>query len=145
MSDSRHQTPPVPIIGVPASSNLIEDVLAFHIAGGIPVGAKPQFPSPDRVELRKKLVEEEYGELSLGIVSRDMTETADAIADLIYVLIGMALEFGIPLARVWNEVQRSNMAKFPGGLVTSRADGKILKPDGWTPPDIARIISEALA
>ena len=45
---------------------------------------------------------------------------------------------GIPLDRVWAAVHRSNMAKVDPatGKVIKRADGKVLKPEGWTPPDI---------
>jgi hypothetical protein len=68
-------------------------------------------------------------------------ETADALTDLVVVIVGMALELGIPLDRTWNEVQRSNMAKAgPDGKVTKREDGKVLKPEGWTPPDIKTIM-----
>lgn len=75
----------------------------------------------------------------------DMEEIADGLADLIYVAVGAALEFGIPLDRVWAEVQRSNMAKVDAetGRVRKRADGKVLKPDGWTPPDIKSALAVA--
>lgn len=56
---------------------------------------------------------------------------------MIYVLVGAALAFGIPLDRVWSEVQRANMAKLGGAR---RADGKILKPEGWQPPRIHEAI-----
>jgi predicted HAD superfamily Cof-like phosphohydrolase len=44
----------------------------------------------------------------------------------------------------WKEVIRSNMAKVDPetGFVKKRADGKILKPEGWTPPDLASLIEE---
>ena len=54
-------------------------------------------------------------------------------------ILSAALEFGIPIERVWDEVHRSNMQKIGGA---TREDGKILKPDGWTPPNIARALSE---
>jgi predicted HAD superfamily Cof-like phosphohydrolase len=40
----------------------------------------------------------------------------------------------------WAEVVRSNMAKVDPvtGKVIKRADGKILKPEGWTPPQLAQ-------
>jgi predicted HAD superfamily Cof-like phosphohydrolase len=92
-------------------------------------------------------------------------ETADALTDLMVVEVGMALELGIPLDRTWAEVHRSNMAKaqpiwkckecklptenqdkpcdrcgsrkFTQHMsVRKREDGKVLKPDGWTKPDI---------
>jgi predicted HAD superfamily Cof-like phosphohydrolase len=74
-----------------------------------------------------------------------MVEVADGIIDSIYVLVGMGLELGLPLEALWNEVQRSNMAKAieqPDGTfkVMRRADGKVLKPEGWTPPDIAGVL-----
>lgn len=72
-----------------------------------------------------------------------MVTVADALADIIVVCVGMALELGIPLDRVWAEVQRSNLAKRAAdGSVRRRPDGKVLKPDGWTPPDIERALQE---
>ena len=48
--------------------------------------------------------------------------------------------YGFPMDAVWREVQRSNMAKIVNGVVSKRADGKIVKPQGWTPPDIRGIL-----
>jgi predicted HAD superfamily Cof-like phosphohydrolase len=70
----------------------------------------------------------------------DLPEFADALADLDYVVEGSRLEFGIDGGPVADEVHRSNMAKFPGGVVSRRADGKILKPEGWEPPDLRKVL-----
>lgn len=113
---------------------LVEDVRAFHEALEIPVEAAPTMSTDERRILRSRLILEESGELLSAIADGDLVEVADGIADLIYVAVGAALEFGIPLELVWSEVHRSNMAKVGGAR---RADGKVLKPDGWQPPDIA--------
>jgi hypothetical protein len=154
------------------------DVRAFHAAGEVPSLAEPGFPDEGRIELRKSLIREEVGETLNAIDRGDLIEVADGIADSIVVLVGTALEFGIDLSAVWEEVQRSNMSKFPpcedcgktgwvgfcdcdpeglthcrgqgtcgthecptcegrGTLILRRADGKILKPESWEPPDIA--------
>jgi predicted HAD superfamily Cof-like phosphohydrolase len=43
----------------------------------------------------------------------------------------------IPNQRVWDEVKRSNFSKIgPSGKVERREDGKILKPDTYSPPNI---------
>ena len=62
---------------------------------------------------------------------------ADGLADLDYVVEGARLEFGINGAPIAKEVHRSNMAKRGG---EKRPDGKTLKPEGWTPPDIAGVL-----
>ena len=69
---------------------------------------------------------------------RSTVEAADALADLVYVVYGMALETGIDLAAVLAEVQRSNMSKLgPDGRPVYREDGKVLKGPGYVPPDVA--------
>lgn len=119
-----------------------EDIKNFHLVCNVPVLEYCDWPAYQRIELRQSLVEEEFDELMDAINQRDMIETADAIADCIVVLIGTALEFGIPLPEVWDEVHRSNMAKVDPltGDVRYRDDGKVLKPAGWTPPDIKSIL-----
>lgn len=68
----------------------------------------------------------------------DYVETADALCDIMVLCVGMAVEFGIPMDRVWEEVHASNMAKVgPDGKLNVRADGKVLKPVGWKPPNVA--------
>ncbi len=123
---------------------LLNDVAGFHRACDIPVLAKPQFV-PERAALRSALIAEECRETVDAIANGDMVEIADGLADVIYVAVGTALEFGIPLERIWGEVHRSNMAKVDPGTrkVTKRADGKVLKPEGWTPPDVAGVLADA--
>ena len=120
---------------------LLDDVAGFHHACDLPVLAKPQFV-PERAALRSALLVEECQETVDAMARGDMEKIADGLADVIYVAVGAALEFGIPLDRVWAEVHRSNMAKVDPqtGKVIKRADGKVLKPEGWTPPDIAGVI-----
>lgn len=122
---------------------LLDDVAEFHRATDCPVLDDPQIPPADRVALRARLISEELAELRGAFAANDLVEIADALADSIYVLVGTALEFGIPLDRVWDEVHASNMTKTDPttGKVTKREDGKILKPPTFRPPDIARVIN----
>ena len=124
---------------------LLNDVAAFHKACDVPILIKPAIPARERQNLRLELIREEVDELELAIGLEQLHHIADALGDIIYVVVGTALEFGIPLDKVWDEIQRSNMAKVNPvtGKVRKREDGKVLKPDGWTPPDIARVIGEA--
>ncbi len=91
-----------------------------------------------------ELIREEVNrELLPAMEANDLPEIADAMADAIYVIVGAAIEYGIPLDRVWAAVQNANMAKVDPitGKVRKRADGKVLKPDGWTAPDIVAVLA----
>lgn len=125
--------------------SLLQDVRAFHEACDVPVATSLGFPSRERIELRQRLLREEYLEWLAAVSERDMVEVADALADMVYIIVGTALEFGIPLDRVWDEVHRSNMAKVDpvSGKATKRPDGKVEKPKNWTPPNIERAMEVA--
>ena len=117
---------------------LIEDVTAFHIACDVPIPDTLGCISDDRKQLRISLIEEEVNkELLPAMHNDDILSIADGIADSIYVLVGAALEYGIPLLAVYDLVHTANMAKIDPktGKVNKRIDGKILKPDGWKSPD----------
>lgn len=124
-----------------------QDVAFFHELTGTPVCTVPAWPADERVILRLDLIREEVvRELLPAIEARDLVATADGIIDAIYVLVGAALEFGLPLENLWAEVQRANASKavFDEELnalkIIRRPDGKILKPEGWVPPNIEAVL-----
>ena len=97
----------------------------------------------DLFNLRMALVKEEIEEYWKAYEGEDLVELADAICDLVYVLVGTAVSFGIPFDKCFAEVHRSNMSKAnPDGSVNRREDGKILKSDQFSPPDLRKIIYE---
>jgi predicted HAD superfamily Cof-like phosphohydrolase len=89
----------------------------------------------DEVKLRCSLITEEVNETIMALAAGDLEGVADGIGDAIYVLLGTAVRCGIDMMPVWDAIQRSNMAKAGGPL--DPKTGKQLKPEGWTPPDIA--------
>ena len=93
--------------------NALSSVAKFHKMFNLPIGKEPSIPNPDRCKLRINLIEEELQELKDAIASGDLTEAADAFADLQYVLSGAILEFGLGdrFKALFDEVQRSNMSK----------------------------------
>ena len=119
------------------------DVRDFHQAFGQRIGEKPEFPDEDERKLRVKLLREEFTEYLDGESFNDLVEVADALADIIYIACGTAVSYGIPLDDVFAEVHRSNMAKLVDGKVIRREDGKIQKPEGWTAPNIKKILTKA--
>jgi len=119
------------------------DVRDFHQAFGQRIGEKPEFPDREERILRRKLITEEFNELTDAEYANDLVEVADALADIIYIACGTAVSYGIPLDDVFAEVHRSNMAKLVDGKVIRREDGKIQKPEGWTAPDIKSVLNKA--
>ena len=116
-------------------TDMYNDVKDFQVAFGLKVGAKPELPLVEERTLRVNLLREEVNEYLNAEWDDDIVEIADALADIIYIACGTAVSYGIPLDRVFAEVHRSNMAKLVDGKPIRREDGKILKPEGWTPPD----------
>lgn len=153
---------PAPAIPSPRDPEAL--VRQFHATYGLPIVTGPADVDIDRVHMRMALITEEYAEL-MGAVygqaaeravlaaaadavadddgTRDTVGAADALADLIYVIYGMALETGIPLDAVLHRVQRSNMSKLGAdGLPIYREDGKVLKGPGFFEPHIAEALAE---
>ena len=137
-------------------------VRRFHHVYGLPVQTDGASLERESLDMRMSLIAEEFSEL-VGAVygqaaraeiessyrravaaddgTRDTVETADALADLIYVIYGMALETGIDLASVLAEVQRSNMSKLGAdGKPVYREDGKVLKGPDYFPPNVEAVL-----
>ncbi|MBM3919303.1 MAG: hypothetical protein FJ344_07370 [Sphingomonadales bacterium] len=91
----------------------LNQVAAFHKTFRHPIVSEPAIPEPSRADLRIRLIREELNELQEAVDQGDITEAADALCDLQYVLSGAILEFGLAdrFPALFNEVQRSNMSK----------------------------------
>ena len=115
-------------------TNPFRDQSVFMQASGQTV---EQF-NPDQFNMYLGLIEEESQELADAINAHDRVEALDALIDILVVTIGAIHSMGADAAGAWNEVMRTNMAKIDPqtGLVRRREDGKILKPEGWQPPDL---------
>lgn len=121
--------------------NWFADVKTFHEVFGQNVGSNPSLPNENERNLRKRLLEEEYNEYLDGEKNNDIVEIADALADIIYIACGTAVSYGIPLDKIFAEVHRSNMSKLVNGKSIFREDGKILKGENYSPPNIEQFIN----
>ena len=99
------------------------------------------------------LIKEEYNELleaqgldvnHIRINDPDPVETLDALIDILVVVTGAIHSMGADGEGAWDEVMRTNFAKIDPetGKVMKRDDGKVLKPDGWLPPNLAPFIKK---
>lgn len=144
----------------------------FHKTFQAPILPTPQIPSVDRCNLRINLMQEELDEIKEAIDKNDLIEVADGLCDLMYVLCGSILEFGLndKFNELFNEVQRSNMSKacdtqkeaietllhykkrdntegtykeINGKWIVYRIpDNKVLKSVNYSPADLKTIIGE---
>ena len=89
-------------------------------------------------------MEEEWKELKVALDSGDRVEQLDALLDFIVVTTGAIHSGGFDGEGGWKEVMRTNFAKIDKdtGKVRKREDGKVLKPLGWTPPDLSPFVKK---
>lgn len=116
-------------------------VLEWHIAFGVIVNTKPTIPDLKVKELRKSLIAEEQQELFKAIDEDNIIEIADGIGDLLVVLFGTAISYGINMQPIFDEIQRSNMSKiWPDGEVHYNDLGKVMKPSTYSPANLKPIL-----
>lgn len=96
------------------------------------------------MEFRVKFLEEELEEFKEGLAEGNHAKMFDALIDLVYVAHGTAHLQGYPWQKGWNLVQSANMRK-----VRAAKDGSdskrgssydVVKPEGWTAPDIEGLL-----
>ena len=95
-------------------------------------------------EMYKNLIEEEFNELVTAEKENDKVEQLDALIDILVVTIGAIHSMGADAEGAWKEVMRTNFAKIDKetGKVRKREDGKVLKPLGWTPPELSSYLTK---
>lgn len=140
----------------------------FHRAFGLPLADQPTMPTGRERKVRARLHVEEVAELVAELLAGELDSRAEVdmlaalfvkramptrwepdlaailreLADNQYVNGGTANIHGLPLTRAFLEVHRANMAKLgPDGRPRYSEHGKVLKPEGWQPPDIAAVLA----
>jgi len=111
----------------------------FHRKFSILAQATPSDLNEETKRLRIRLIEEEFDELKEAMAGGDLAAVAKEMADLLYVVYGTAVSYGIDMDPVFREVHRSNMSKVGG---YKREDGKWVKPATYSPARIEPILAE---
>lgn len=121
----------------------------FHrVIGQLPEDYSGENTNPERhremVLLRVRLLHEETREAidelnAYAFGQGSLMDVAKELADVLCVTYGAAAALGIPMDEVYREVHASNMTKVSGPM---RADGKVLKGDGYRPPDLSRVLTQ---
>jgi predicted HAD superfamily Cof-like phosphohydrolase len=111
----------------------------FHRVFDILVQQTPGVIDERTCTLRQRLIHEEFEELKEAMATHDLTAIAKELADLLYVVYGTAVSYGIDMEPVFREVHRSNMSKVGGH---KREDGKWVKPATYSPAAIEPILAD---
>ena len=124
-------------------SKTFTDVLMFMLASGQSININNE----EQAQLYHRLINEEYNEFIKARNQKDEVETLDACFDMIWVIIGYMLSKGYDVEGAWDEGAKSNLAKIDAvtSKVIKRADGKVLKPEGWQKPNFSKFTCKRLA
>lgn len=110
----------------------------FHRQFEIRAESRPTVVDDKTHRLRVRLIDEEFAELREALEQGDLPGIAKELADLLYVVYGTAVSYGIDMAPVFREVHRSNMSKVGG---YKREDGKWVKPATYSPADVQTVLT----
>ena len=119
-------------------TNPFRDQEKFMRACDQTVGRVNDEINENQYDLYLNLIKEEVAELQAAVDTCDTVEQLDALIDILVVTIGAIHSGGFDAEGAWKEVMRTNFAKIDHetGKVRKREDGKVLKPVGWTPPNL---------
>ena len=133
------------------SQNIREQFVSqFQVAMEQEVGADYDAKT---LYLRQKLITEEKEELDKeisyaiteleygGEVSKETKENIlKELCDLLYVVSGFAVTFGLPVQPAFVRVHGSNMSKLVDGQPVKDKWGKVMKGDNYAPPNLGDLV-----
>lgn len=109
----------------------------FHRKFDIAIQTIPADITEETKRLRARLIQEEFDELKESMAGGNLSSVAKELADLLYVVYGTAVSYGIDMEPVFREVHRSNLSKVGG---YKRDDGKWVKPATYSPACLEPIL-----
>lgn len=138
------------------SKDVFDMLLEFHKTYNHPINEpfteglkalRATLISEEALEVEEELwpvdkIPTDRGDLEVEI-EVDKKKLTKELADLMYVTIGTAVTFGLPLREVFAEVHKSNMSKLgPDGKPIYREDGKVLKGPNYKEPDLDQFFKD---
>lgn len=138
-------------------------VTEFHAAMGLPVATTPTVGTPEQRALRVRLMLEEVLEFAKaaavsveargysadgmpvfticpGFAEPDLVQMTHELSDVQYVVSGTAVELCLPLREAVPVIHAANMRKLGPDGEPIVVDGKLRKPEGWTPADVTHLV-----
>lgn len=86
-------------------------------------------------------IAEENSELYDAVWEDSFVGVADALADIVYVCLEIAVLLDLPFDEVFREIHRANMTKLGEDGNPIIKNGKVQKGPNYVPPDIVSIIA----
>lgn len=126
-------------------TDMWKDIIAFHLKFALLKRSNPGFVGNELSWFRIQFMQEELDEFIDAYQSGDLAAAADALVDLVYVVLGTAYLMGIPFNLCWNEVHKANMLKVRAKRESESKRGStydVIKPEGWVAPDLNKILDE---
>lgn len=123
----------------------LEQVAEFTATFGHTQSEEPTIGTEAEALLRFDLMAEENQEYLDAVSENNLVEVADALGDQLYILCGTILKHGMQhiIEDVFSEIHRSNMSKLgDDGKPIYREDGKVLKGENYSKPDLKQFINE---
>lgn len=115
---------------------MLGEVQRFHgEVTGMRIPERPEKLMGSAFQNRARHLREELDEF---LTAADASEQADALLDIAYVALGGLLNMGVCPGPVFQEVQRANLDKRPGGTDPVKS---CVKPEGWNAPDLELMLS----
>jgi predicted HAD superfamily Cof-like phosphohydrolase len=116
--------------------------------------SRPCIPSDDSRHLGYRLVQEEHAEFLSALIALErhthdgdgdpaalLGDVAKEGLDLVWVVLGLLLRYGIPVDECWSELCESNGSKTPGNRDEG---GKLKKGPGYVAADMAGIVRKEM-
>lgn len=115
------------------TESLYTKVKAFRVKMGLKCSDSPRLLTWEELSFYARFINEETSELLKAHEDQDLVGAADALGDLIYLLVGAGQMMGLPMEKVMFEVHQSNMKKVPGASKRHKED--VAKPHDWVGPE----------
>ena len=107
--------------------------------------------------LRMSFIDEEVAELreevmnaieeltTSSFVSQKLhTKIIKELCDVMYVISGFAVTFGLPIDEAFSRIHKSNMSKMVDGKPVKNEQGKVLKGPNYNPPNLNDLVAKQL-